>query len=167
MEPLAEEWRGVVTFPGYAVSNYGRVASSKRHGAWRVISGAPADCGDLRARLWGDGIQQNVAVKVLVWEAFAGEVPEGHMVAQRDGDRANCAIWNLMALPTRRRGCTRMPEHEAAGMDAKKREAVALRSTGLTYRQVAKRVGLSYATVYRACTDTREGKQDEQRKSVR
>lgn len=93
-----EEWRPVVGFPAYQVSNRGRVRSSH---TWRgqrdriliggtTIKGYPyvqiiAPGGGAKAR----------AIHVLVAQAFIGTRPADMEVRHLDGNAKNCLVSNL------------------------------------------------------------------------
>lgn len=94
-----ERWLPVPGFPGYEVSDMGRVLSRQRyHGSDmpRLMS-TPLDS-------WGypivhlrtpEGGSRVMRVHILVVRAFAGERPEGAEIRHLDGDCGNNALGNL------------------------------------------------------------------------
>lgn len=89
----AEEWRSVVGWPDYSVSNLGRVASHKGSEP-RVITGGLVD-GYRRVKLYGESGARFIAVHALVAGAFIGPRPDGQQVRHLDGDRLNNVASNL------------------------------------------------------------------------
>lgn len=109
------EWRAVPEFPGYEVSDDGRVRSVDRTVTIRqtaLTSATRRQPGKILAQFWTGGRHryltvtlsrsgQSVPVKVhlLVLSVYAGPRPLGHGPAWRDGDRSNCASVNLHWRP--------------------------------------------------------------------
>jgi hypothetical protein len=90
-----EEWRPVEGFPGYEVSNLGRVVSEKR-GERREIRGGLAGSGYRKVALISpDGHRYGKKVHLLVAEAFIGPRPEGLIARHLDGDKLHNAADNL------------------------------------------------------------------------
>lgn len=83
-------WREIVGWP-YSVSSGGQIA---RHGGG-LKKAAPNAKGYLHVQLWRDNTYKNFYVHKLVAEAFIGPCPEGYEVNHKDGDKSNCADWNL------------------------------------------------------------------------
>lgn len=94
---MTEEWRAVEDWPGYEVSDIGRVRSWKRASgltepqvlALGLSAGYP--CISLSA----PGRHGTLKVHWLVAAAFLGPRPEGQEIAHNDGDRLNCRASNL------------------------------------------------------------------------
>jgi uncharacterized membrane protein len=98
----AEEWRAVVGFPGYEVSDLGRVRSLDRiDSRSRKLKGRILKQfrdGDDRypfLRLSRDGNAATIRVHVLVLEAFTGPRPAGFDACHNDGDKLNNTLANL------------------------------------------------------------------------
>lgn len=98
-----EEWRQVPDFPGYEVSNMGRVRcrrSANGRGDFsetpRILKQSPfADSKYMRVGLYRDGKPCTKRVHVLVLEAFVGPRPAGFDACHRDDDQSNNALSNL------------------------------------------------------------------------
>ena len=98
---MIEEWRNVVDYPGYQVSNLGRVKSFKQSKAGVIMKQAVKKDHKrnkpeyLRVSLRDDlGVAKNKRVHRLVLEAFVGPAPsEKHMGAHIDGNSRN--NWQL------------------------------------------------------------------------
>lgn len=92
-----EEWRAVVGFPDYQVSDQGRVASLKGKQV-KILrpypNGRPGQP-YLSVTLRSDGRRQIRTVHSLVAKAFLGPRPEGLEVRHLDGDSSNNALLNL------------------------------------------------------------------------
>ena len=91
----AEEWRPVVGFDGYEVSDQGRVRSWK----WkqvRVLTGRRhGRCGHVDVHISGPGGKSRPFVHRLVMEAFVGPKPPGLETRHLDGDPTNNRLSNL------------------------------------------------------------------------
>lgn len=85
-----EEWREIVGFPSYRVSNLGRVRNVT---TGRVLRPADDGHGYLRVNL---GRGNHRKVHRLVCFAFHGDPAPGQEVAHLDGNRANAAAANLV-----------------------------------------------------------------------
>jgi len=77
---MSERWAGIPAFPGYEVSDLGRV----RHGE-KMLKATPTHDGYLRVSFWTDKGARKVAVHKLVAAAFLGPCPDGHVVRHRNG----------------------------------------------------------------------------------
>jgi hypothetical protein len=87
----AESWRQVVGFPGYEVSEHGRV---RRSSSGRVLRGRPTNhylsvCLSVRGH-----VEQRL-VHRLVAEAFLGAIPTGGQVDHVNGIKADNRAANL------------------------------------------------------------------------
>lgn len=87
---LHEEWRPIPGWPGYMVSNLGRV----RSGPDLMRGGVDAN-GYRRVRLRTTERQKSWFVHRLVLLAFRGEAPDGHQGCHNDGDKQNNRLTNL------------------------------------------------------------------------
>lgn len=106
IEPTAEIWVSVPGWPGYEVSDRGRVRSWKWPGKMRAWvedrSRSPRVLRpDVRNGYLGvllsdkDRGRRHVNIHVLVLEAFVGPRPEGMQVAHTNGERHDNRIENL------------------------------------------------------------------------
>ena len=163
-----EEWRPVVGAVGsYEVSSLGRVRSldrsvtvsgSHRAGHFRQLSGRMlSPVGDgygyVVVRV---GSRKRIRVQYLVAAAFIGPRPPGKHVCHNDGDRGNNMVTNLrydtpkgnasdrIKHDTHTRG-TRHPLSKLT--DAGVREARILSARGVSLSSLAKRNGVSKATI--------------------
>lgn len=98
MSAQIEEWRPVVGFPDYFVSDHGRVRSTHvwrgRHGA--ILNGCLDRTGYRQVCLRpAGGGKKSVRVHVLVAQAFLGPRPAGHETRHLDGDKLNNQLKNL------------------------------------------------------------------------
>lgn len=94
-----EQWIPLQDYPGYSVSNMGRVRLDR----WdRILKLSHLPTGHIYVALWGDGKQRNRSVAKLVIHAF---VPNEHdpevfnTPIHLDGDRTNCTAANLAWRP--------------------------------------------------------------------
>lgn len=96
-----ENWKPVIGWPEYEVSDQGRVRSLDRYrpgrnGCVRLIRGRVlgnrSRKGYLRVRFPD---RQDKFVHVLVLEAFMGSRPAGHETRHLDGDKTNNNLANL------------------------------------------------------------------------
>ena len=91
-----EEWRDVVGYEGYyQVSNLGRVRSNW-HKPGQILKGHTNRDGYCLVCLYRPGDKQRQAkVHRLVFQAFVGPLPDGCLVAHKNGDRADNRADNL------------------------------------------------------------------------
>lgn len=95
---MNEQWRPIPGFPGYEVSDKGRVLSRQMyHGSDRprLMSTPTHDDGYRIVHLTADGASRVVRVHLLVTAAFLGPRPDGMVVRHLDGDAGNNALLNL------------------------------------------------------------------------
>lgn len=101
-----EQWKDIEGFPGYQVSNHGRVRSLDRivltaNGQRRrykgvIFTGSSTNQkGHRKVPLGRDGKAHMQYIHHLVALAFIGPRPEGMIVAHGDGDHGNNHDWNL------------------------------------------------------------------------
>lgn len=80
-------------FPGYWVSDYGRVYSEYKR---RFIHGSPiGKCGHIDLSLRVNGKRQHTYLHQLVAEAFVDNHNNGYLVRHMDDDPSNNMPWNL------------------------------------------------------------------------
>lgn len=85
-----EEWKPVVGFPQYLVSNWGRV-----QGPRRLLKGQYTDDGYVKVTLCVKGTRTHRFVHRLVLEAFDGPCPDGMETRHKDGVSDNNRLDNL------------------------------------------------------------------------
>lgn len=92
------EWSPIPDFPGYSVSNLGRIRNDR---ADRIMALQRNQHGVVHVGLFRDGKQHKRAVALLVCEAFLPPPtpPTFDTPIHLDGDRTNCRIDNLMWRP--------------------------------------------------------------------
>lgn len=93
-----EVWSEMRRFPGYLISNLGRVWNKKRE---RVMSPSLNNYGHLKISLYDAyGIRRTFFVATLVGEAFV-KAPDRRCthIMIKDGDQTNVAAWNLTWRP--------------------------------------------------------------------
>ncbi len=88
-----EEWMEIKGWPGYDVSNYGRVRSRKK--SVRMMKTRANSRGHLMVSLRGPNRSGRRFVGVMVLEAFTGPRPDGHYCCHRDGVLSNNRLANL------------------------------------------------------------------------
>lgn len=87
---MIEDWRSIKGFPGYQVSNFGRVQSFKRNGLFgTVLKASRANKkGRAMVSLYIDGEIHYRLVARLVCAAFKGDPPSArHQACHLDGDK--------------------------------------------------------------------------------
>lgn len=86
----SEEWRSLPDFPGYEVSNMGRVR-------WRdrIKTATPDHKGYPRVSFWINGSSRKVFVHKLVAEAFLGPRPHGMVIRHGSAGNGVPAVSNL------------------------------------------------------------------------
>lgn len=99
-----ETWKDIEDFPGYQVSDWGRVRSSRGTGRsrakvgnpWRILSLRPLPSGYLQVSPRRDGKNHNRYIHRLVLEAFVGPCPFGQQTRHvNENDRSNNHLSNL------------------------------------------------------------------------
>jgi hypothetical protein len=165
----AEEWRGVVGFPSYEVSEGGsvrRAVPSRTHPAHYVLKPRCNRFGYLSVTLWANGRRAEVFVHRVVAVAFHGPQPTpAHEVAHRDGCKKNNRTHNLR-WSTRSDNCKEkrllgeLPDIRGAKHPhARLTEPMVIamrqrREEGAYYRQIAEEFGVPKLTAYDAVVGT-------------
>jgi len=92
------DWKPIKEFPGYSISNMGRVRNDDTD---RIMALQRNPHGIVHVGLWKDGKQYKRSVAVLVCEAFLPPPtpPTFDTPIHLDGDKTNCRIDNLMWRP--------------------------------------------------------------------
>src|SRR5262245_53436346 len=92
---MKERWRRIRGYPGYAVSNHGRVASRKS-GKWRLLKPRRSGGCYLSVVIYCGGKKFNRSIHKLVLEAFVGPCTEGMECRHfPDNDGTNNYLINL------------------------------------------------------------------------
>lgn len=166
MEIVAEEWRAVALWPGYEVSNRGRVRSVDRNVAFK--DGKVARYRGRILRLWIDrkgypvaslGARAHKKVHVLVAESFIGSRPDGLVVNHIDGIKTNNTPENLEYITgqenirhANRMGLARHPRGEHNGRSkltcAMISEIRLKRQEGTVLRVLAEQYGVTLQVIH-------------------
>jgi hypothetical protein len=103
--PAVEVWKAIPDFPGYQVSDHGRVRSFWKVGQrkWylvnspqRIMRPAPTSCGYLRLSLFREGKDFSRHLHFLVLLSFIGPRPnKDYQCCHNDGNRKNNFLINL------------------------------------------------------------------------
>jgi hypothetical protein len=153
-------YKDIPGFPGYRVDDSGGVWScwiprQTRVGeVWHLLNPILMPCGHLRLGIGG----KNRLVHRIVLEAFVGPCPHGMETRHLDGNPMNNRLENLCwgtreqnwedrrrhgwtsPLVGERNGCAKLTESQV-------REALTLVASGLSQREVARRLGVSNPTI--------------------
>lgn len=95
---IKEIWKPVVGYEAmYEVSNLGRVKSLnyRRSGREGIMTPTESTCGYPQLILSRDSTQNRFVVHCLVYEAFNGKIPEGHVIEHINGVKNDNRIENL------------------------------------------------------------------------
>jgi hypothetical protein len=94
---MRENWKPIELFPGYSVSDWGRVRSNK---SGRILAVTPNQSGVIQVGMMRNGVQYHRSVPLLVAKAFL-EQPSGPFDTpiNLDGDRRNNHVDNLIWRP--------------------------------------------------------------------
>ena len=107
---MTETWLPIPGFPGYEVSNTGRLKSFKTSGWPRRLKGSPGNSGHLSISLVNNGVRLSTSIHQLVMLAFVGPCPEGMEVCHNAGNPANNNLENLR-YDTHAENCRDTTEH--------------------------------------------------------
>lgn len=98
-------------------------------------------------------IPKKFYVHRLVWETFKGEIPSNKEIDHKDDDPSNNKLSNLQMI-TRKRNQNKGSRKKHGEITRDKREyLLELREQGLTYREIADKVGKSLQVVWRVIND--------------
>lgn len=89
------EWKAIIGYPGYKVSDEGQVYSMKSN---RLLTISDHDNGYKTVALCRDGKTKRPFVHRLVYEAFVGAIPERYEINHKDENPSNNHLDNLEAL---------------------------------------------------------------------
>ena len=160
-----EVWKDTPRFPGYQVSDRGRVRSFwrrtwTRNGSVRTPSDEPrmiewikSPRGYWTVQLYDEGGKNRTCqVHRLVLEAFVGPCPDGHEGCHKDGDRQNPRLDNLY-WGTRQQNCLDTLRHgrnKKAVLSPEQIDlAVSLHASGATHQSIADEVGVDRSWISR------------------
>lgn len=94
-----EEWRPVISWPGYEASSWGRIKRAIPRGQYRnpkILPGSKFSSGYIGIQTTFEGKKVTKMAHVLVCEAFHGPPPsKQHQVRHLDGSRSNNCPGNL------------------------------------------------------------------------
>lgn len=108
---MTEQWRDVPGYPGYRVSDLGRV-----HGPRKLLKCNPNNTGYRMAGLSAGYLK---AVHLIVLEAFAGPRPAGAVARHLNGDKQDNRLENLV-WGTAKENADDMVRHGTANIKATK-----------------------------------------------
>lgn len=146
-----EQWVGKLGYPGYLISNYGRVRNIKTN---RILKPSIA-CGYYKIRLSHQGQVQDFIIHRLVYELFSGKrIPDTCVIDHIDGNKLNNHIDNLRCVPN--------SENVLAALYDTKTNASAKQVNQYTKdgrfiqsfrstRHAAKELGLDASTISKVC----------------
>ena len=149
---MAEQWRDVAGFPGYRISDAGRVAGPRGH----IIRGDGVR-GYTRVTLCGETRERRL-VHHLVLEAFAGARPTGAIARHLSGDHSDNRAVNLAwgtpaenAADRERHGRTARGESNGSAKlsDAQIAQIRAIHAIGLPARAIGRAFKISGTHVLR------------------
>lgn len=101
---MIEQWKTIIDYPDYEVSNLGRVRSFK-FGKEKILSSRIDKDGYLIANLWKNGEQKTCKVHRLVAQAFLPNPNNYPQVNHKDENKQNNCVDNL-------EWCTNQYNHE-------------------------------------------------------
>jgi len=87
----AEKWLSLYDFPGYEVSNWGRV---KKNGVIKKDN-KPHNTGYLKLNLGLNGRGCGLYIHRAVWENFVQKIPNGHNINHKNGIKTDNRLENL------------------------------------------------------------------------
>jgi hypothetical protein len=94
-----ELWRPIADFPGYSVSNLGRVMQTgigQGRKVGRILTWhTQTSTGYANVRMMRGGKSHGINVHKLVTRAFLGQKPSGMVTRHLDGDKLNNSVNNL------------------------------------------------------------------------
>lgn len=91
------EWKGIEGFPNYRISTEGIVQSNFR-GSWKVVKPGIKKSGYYYLGLYFQTARKYFRLHRLVWQTFAGCIPDTHVVDHIDNNKSNNKLNNLQLL---------------------------------------------------------------------
>lgn len=149
-----EQWKPIQGYETYyEVSSLGRVRSLDRQdnmGRWWIgrIRRLKIHKGTSMITLSKNGAEKTFMVRRLIWEAFNSMIPDDHVIMLIDSTKLEI-LDNLICLPHYRQGdpLVEYMQSEGSHDDELVRRAMAMRSEGHSYGEIAKALGVHKSTV--------------------
>jgi len=153
---MTERWKAIPDFPGYEVSDCGRIRSFKKYG--RGIQGKPHmmsaqtdGLGYQRISLYGESGRHTSYVHRLVALAFLGPCPDGLECCHNDGDASNNHVGNIRYDTHRSNQFDAIQQGSYSDIQkltpTEVRRLRKLRKQGHSLTSLARRFGIASATV--------------------
>lgn len=150
-----EIWVEIPGFSSYIVSNHGRVVNINLD---RELEGHTRERGMRRVVVVSDeGKIHALNVGELVASNFLSGYREGDYVKPIDGDRTNCAAWNLRFARTKRTGVVISPKSGPI-----ERRHIRVNETGQVFsgvKNIAAYYGIDRSAIYKVLRGERESVQ--------
>jgi len=89
---VSEQWKDIADWPGYSVSDLGRVQSPNK-----ILNPCKSD-GYPCVTLYHEGKRLTIRIHLLVWYAFKGSPASGYVVHHKSHDRGDARLDNLHAM---------------------------------------------------------------------
>lgn len=93
---LREEFVPIMEWPDFGVNKDAEVVNFATRN--RLVTRFRDDCNRRVFSFRADGKTRTLILPTLVWRAFNGEIPDGHRLGYKDGDKTNCRLDNLVLL---------------------------------------------------------------------
>lgn len=145
-----EQWREIPGFPGYEVSDMGRVRSWKLGGPGTRLASSPSEVrpqqgrhGYVRVELCHEGQRSHHFVHRIVLTAFVGpsKLSADHVNAVKDDNRLANLQWLTQAENVRRSAGARLTRDQVSAIRSR------YGRSGLTQRALADEYGVSRTTI--------------------
>ena len=158
--PVDEQWKPIKDFPGYEISDLGRIRSyhKRRGGGWyisdtpqRILKGNMGRYPSVSIRN-ADGVIRSMRIHQLVLSAFIGPCPNGLEVCHNDGDSQNNALSNLR-YDTHESNMNDTLKHAVWGID--EQDVIDIRhrrAKGETYKSIAADYSVTRTTIRSICS---------------
>lgn len=101
---MKEEWKWIAGYEGlYQISNHGRLKSFRKNKDGYICSNTNKNGWYLTVNLFDkDRNRKTERIHVLVARSFIGDIPKGHHVHHKDGNRQNNRVDNLEIIHPRK-----------------------------------------------------------------
>jgi len=90
-----EIWKPIIEFPGYEVSNYGRIKSFRKHQFGHLLHPRHNPKGYLRIKLRQNGEDRTIFVHRIVAKTFLGCLAEKNQINHKNGVKDDNRVDNL------------------------------------------------------------------------
>lgn len=107
---LKNEFVPIAEWPNFGVNKDAEVINFKTGN--RLVTRFREDCNRRVFSFRADGKTRTLVLPTLVWRAFNGEIPDGHHIGYKDGNKENCRLDNLVLLEGGRPRRTRWDPNE-------------------------------------------------------